>query len=190
MQWKPFALVIALVGVGITAPAVSAQGPRRNVTVAFGAGLNTVGAANHHVIPQDINIKAGDVVDFVVAGFHQIFVYNPGTTPDDITAFIAANGLGTALFVNNLNNLMYTGINPSRVNGGVLFPAGNDPDLVPGPPTTNGPLPGIPPLSLVRSGNQNRVESVAFTEPGTYLVICNVRPHFQDGMIMWVKVTP
>jgi plastocyanin len=35
----------------------------------------------------------------------------------------------------------------------------------------------------------NRIESVAFTEPGTYLVICNVTPHFLDGMYAWVKVT-
>ena len=34
----------------------------------------------------------------------------------------------------------------------------------------------------------NRVESVSFTEPGTYLVICNIRGHFLDGMFAVVKV--
>lgn len=191
-QW--FALVVPLFVASLTGPALSAQGPSRNVTVSFGAGLNTVGAANHHIIPHQIDIKAGDVVNFAVAGFHQIFVYNPGTTPDDIQAYIDANGLGTALFINRMDGLYYTGINPSAVLGGVLIPGANDPDLVPGtPPTnppTNGPLPGIPPVNLARSASQNRVESVAFGEPGTYLVICNVRPHFADGMAMWVKVTP
>jgi uncharacterized cupredoxin-like copper-binding protein len=35
----------------------------------------------------------------------------------------------------------------------------------------------------------NRVESVGFLEPGTYLVICNVSVHFTDGMIAYVTVT-
>ena len=189
-----FALAVSLLLVSLTAPAVSAQTPSRNVTVSFGAGLNTVGSANHHIIPHEINIKAGDIVNFNVAGLHQIFVYNPGTTPENIQAYIDANNLGAALFINRMDGLYYTGINPSLVLGGVLVAGVNDPDLVPGtPPTnppTNGPLPGVPPVNLARSGSQNRVESVAFTEPGTFLVICNVRPHFQDGMLMWVKVTP
>jgi len=34
------------------------------------------------------------------------------------------------------------------------------------------------------------VESVRFTTPGTYLVICAVRPHFvNDGMFGFVEVT-
>ena len=34
----------------------------------------------------------------------------------------------------------------------------------------------------------NRSEPVAFLEAGTYLVICNVRPHLLDGMYAYVKV--
>jgi len=34
----------------------------------------------------------------------------------------------------------------------------------------------------------NRAESVFFTEPGTYLVICNIRTHFLDGMFAVVKI--
>ena len=33
------------------------------------------------------------------------------------------------------------------------------------------------------------MEAVSFPEPGTYLVICNVNPHFRDGMYAYVKVT-
>lgn len=36
----------------------------------------------------------------------------------------------------------------------------------------------------------NRQESVSFSEPGTYLVICNVRQHFLDGMFAFVEVVP
>ena len=36
---------------------------------------------------------------------------------------------------------------------------------------------------------QNRVEGVAFLNPGRYLVICAVLPHFNDGMYAWVEVS-
>ncbi len=37
---------------------------------------------------------------------------------------------------------------------------------------------------------QDRVEVVHFSEPGTYLVICGVLPHFQDAMYGFVRVLP
>ena len=36
----------------------------------------------------------------------------------------------------------------------------------------------------------DRVEVVHFAEPGTYLVICGVLPHFQGGMYGYVRVLP
>jgi len=57
-----------------------------------------------------------------------------------------------------------------------------------GPPLINDPAHriyrGVDP-SLVP---QDRVEVVQFSEPGTYLVICAVRPHFQEGMYGYVRV--
>ena len=35
---------------------------------------------------------------------------------------------------------------------------------------------------------QDRVEVVGFSKRGTYLVICAVNVHFNDGMFGWVKV--
>jgi hypothetical protein len=50
-----------------------------------------------------------------------------------------------------------------------------------------GPVPfGPPPAGL--SNAANRVESVRFDEVGTWLVICNVKPHFLDGMYAFVHV--
>jgi len=37
---------------------------------------------------------------------------------------------------------------------------------------------------------QDRVEVVHFDEPGLYLVICGVLPHFQEGMWGFVRVMP
>ena len=132
-----------------------------SVTVSFGAGLNTAtgpNPANHHVVPRIIEVRKGGVVNFVVAGFHQIVVYAPGVKPDDL--LVPASGP----FINDFENLYYKGI----------LPAG-------GPPAT--------PVTTNPSNAMNRVESVSFAEPGTYLVICNVRVHFLDGMYAYVKVT-
>jgi len=145
---------LVALSVSLTAPAVRADDQnKQSVTVAFGTGLNTAGAANHHVLPEIIRIKSGGVVNFAVAGFHQIFVYQPGTTAADIHV------PDTGTFINDLANLYYTGLSPV----------------------------GPPPTGL--SNAQNRVESVSFSEPGTYLVICNVRSHFLNGMIAYVEVT-
>jgi plastocyanin len=132
-----------------------------SVTVSFGAGLNTAtpnNPPNHHVLPKVIRVGTGGVVNFVVAGFHQIFVYVPGVKVEDIQ--VPASGT----FINDLANLYYSGI----------LPAG-------------GPPPAIP-ATVHPSNAQNRVESVSFSQPGTYLVICNVRGHFLDGMVAYVKV--
>ena len=126
---------------------------RLSVTVSFGAGLNTDGGpANQHIMPPTIHVAAGGVVNFVVAGFHQIFVYNQGTAPNDVVV------PQTGTFIDDTNNLFYHGLSPV----------------------------GPPPAGL--SNLQNRVESVSFSDPGTYLVICNVRAHFLNGMFAYVQV--
>lgn len=61
----------------------------------------------------------------------------------------------------------------------------------PGPPLINDPLNrvyrGLDPSLFP----QDRVEVVQFPNPGRYLVICGVRPHFvNDGMFGFVKVNP
>jgi hypothetical protein len=70
-----------------------------------------------------------------------------------------------SLFIDDVNGLYYRGI----------LPAG-------------GPPPGIP-ATTNPSNAANRVEPVSFLKPGRYLVICNVTPHFLDGMWAWVVVT-
>ena len=94
----------------------------------------------------------------VVGGFHQIMVYHPGVKPGGIALPPAAS-----LFINDNNKLFYRGIAPAG-----------------GPQAT--------PPSIDPSNAANRVESVSFPEKGIYLVICNVRPHFVDGMVALVHV--
>ena len=129
-----------------------------SVTVAFGRGLNTQGTpVNNVVIPDTIKLKENGVVNFLVAGFHQIVVYNPGKTDDEVVV------PGSGTFIDDTNNQFYSGI----------VPAGG---------------PGALPITTDPSNARNRVESVSFPGPGTYLVICNVRNHFNDGMFAYVEV--
>ncbi|HUE89678.1 MAG TPA: twin-arginine translocation signal domain-containing protein [Vicinamibacterales bacterium] len=53
--------------------------------------------------------------------------------------------------------------------------------------TATAVLCATPPVANPDNGF-NRNEPIAFLEAGTYLVICNVRPHLLDGMWATVKV--
>jgi plastocyanin len=161
--------LVALFVVALPAAIVQAQSDgnsRMSVTVSFGGGLNTAtppgNPANHHVLPRTIEVKAGGVVNFAVAGFHQIIVYNPGTQASDIVA----PAFPPNLFMNfNLGTAYYVGINPRNANA------------------------GTPPAAATVFNGDNRIESVSFATPGVYLVLCNVTPHFNDGMYAYVRVS-
>ena len=180
--------VVMLFGIGLTASlAMADEDERLSVSVAFGRGLNTAQAGNivnHVILPNKIKVNLDGVVHFLVAGFHQVVVYKPGTKREDIVVPAA----GT--FINDPINRdptsqFYLGINPA---GGLA-----NTQATPANPIVAG--------SDTRSNAQNRVESVGFpasvgtgtppsakAEPGVYLVICNVRGHFLDGMFAFVEV--
>jgi len=118
--------------------------------------------SNHHVVtPNVAKIKAGGFVNFIISGLHIIAVYDDGTKPTDINVGSLV-GLGTGLppVINDATHRIYRGPNPV---------------LAVGPP---------PVINL------DRVEVVHFAEPGTYLVICAVLPHFALGMYSYVRVLP
>lgn len=166
---------VATLGFGLAPPRLRAHeghGDRRDndkdgdesrdsVTVSFGAGLNTAqpgNSANHHILPDVIRVNRNGVINFVVGGFHWIFIYPPGVRAADIA--VPTSGP----FVNfAVATLYYHGLAPA---GGPLGTAA----------TAN-------PANAV-----NRVESVSFATPGDYLAICNVRNHFLDGMHATIRV--
>ena len=107
-------------------------GPLANATVSFGAwpatgataldrtALPTAPAAPniHQLIPQTATIKAGGSVNFIVAGFHQIVVYKPGTKPGDIdtTTLIPIPGAPpTVGLIDDDENRLFRGVSPLTV---------------------------------------------------------------------------
>jgi plastocyanin len=133
-----------------------------HVSVAFGRGLNTAqpGNAVNHVILPD-EIK---VTEGGVVHF-LVSGFHQIFVYNAGTELADINVPSEGTFINDLVDLLYQWINPA---GGPL-----------GTPGTTNP-----------SNASNRVESVSFAERGTYLVICNVRGHFNDGMFAFVKVVP
>jgi plastocyanin len=124
----------------------------------------------HKHLPFEAEVDAGGAVSFMISGLHQILVYanrdlghvqaaaNPATDLPPIPPF---PGL-----VNYAIDRVYRGLDPRT-----LF------YMAPGAGGTFSP-------SLVL----DRIESVNFFEPGRYLVVCGVRPHFDEGMAGYVNV--
>jgi hypothetical protein len=176
---KASAVAVSLLALCLSGPTVKAKGKDKtpgSITVAFGAGLNTAqpgNTPNHHIIPQEFKVRitrarkldgtavfVPATVNFIVSGFHWPWVYNPGVTLAQVKAFTLAN---PGLFVNVDVNVCAKGVNPGT------------------PPT-------FADASVNPSGVMNRTDSFGFSTPGRYLVICNVRGHFIDGMYAWINV--
>lgn len=158
----------ALFGTGLTVSLAVADDNRLSVHAAFGRGLNTIGPGNkvnHAILPQKIKVDQGGVVHFLVSGSHVVTVYNPGTQPEDIIVPPPPPPFTNAA-INDPTNRFYLGILPPDPPGEPF-----------GTPETINP-----------SNARNRAESVSFPEPGTYLVICNVRNHFLNGMFAFIEV--
>jgi hypothetical protein len=169
--WTHFSanvLFLVTLGAGVTTYPVLADETRLSVHAAFGRGLNTVGPGNklnHAILPQKIEVDQGGVVHFLVSGSHVVTVYNPGTQPEEIIVPPPPPPFTNAV-INDPTNRFYLGILPPDPPGEPF-----------GTPETINP-----------SNARNRVESVSFSESGTYLVICNVRAHFLNGMFAFVEV--
>ena len=146
-----------------------------NITVAFGAGLNTASPGNtpnHHIIPQEFTVRITKAkkldgtavfvpatVNFVVSGFHWIWVYRPRGP--------AGRRQGAPSHDGHVRRLRRQRVCQGRQSGDTTAFAD---------------------ASVNPSGVMNRTDSFGFSTPGRYLVICNVRGHFVDGMYTWINV--
>src|SRR5262245_3658215 len=99
------------------------SGPLAQATVSFGqfpanSTMNRMllpGANNiHQLIPNEVKIQAGGTVNFVVAGFHQVLVYDNVTQPSDINAALAY-AAPLAGLINDPNHRIYVGLSPAGV---------------------------------------------------------------------------
>jgi hypothetical protein len=124
----------------------------------------------HLMLPFEAEVDAGGAASFIISGVHQILIYGPGIDLATVQAGFAAAGSvlpGGPGLVEYAQDRVYRGLNPFALQYLAL--------AAPPPGTT---------------GNQvvDRIESVNFKEPGRYLVVCGVLPHFNEGMHGYVTV--
>lgn len=132
------------------------------VAVRFGGASNSL--TDKRIAPERIQAKVGQSLDFTIRGFHQVMVYKAGTRLEDLQLPAADD----TRFVNDLRNVFHKGADPEK--GGQQT---SEPAL----------------RSRAARTAVYRTESVTFDEPGEYLVICNVYPHFREGMHGRIVVT-
>ncbi len=130
------AFKIAVAG-GVAAGLASAQhqheaisGPLASATVSFGqwqtgpAPLDrfpNVSPRNrnvHQLTPNEVQIKAGGSVNFVISGFHHVLIYDDGTQPTQINTSLLTPTTGTPAgvpLINDPNRRIYRGLDPSTV---------------------------------------------------------------------------
>lgn len=155
------ALVLCLA----SAPAFAIDGPRSNATVTFGAWMSSPSLDR---FPNSSPPPA----------LHREVI------PNEVT--IQAGGSVNFILGGFHNIAVYgNGTQPTDINVGVLVaPTNGGPPLIADP--TNRIYRGLDPsLQPV-----DRVEVVHFPEPGRYLVICTVLPHFNLNMYGYVRVLP
>jgi len=126
--------VMSILASGLAAPAMAGQehdhtpveGPLANATVSFGnwssspahdrfPNVNDRFRNGHQLIPYEATIKTGGTVNFVIAGFHQVLVYAPGTQPGDINGAmtVPVTAPPGPPLINDPDNRIYRGLDPS-----------------------------------------------------------------------------
>ena len=154
---------------GLASTAAFAGEPLNNATVSFGQWMSSP------PLDRFPNFRGSPTTNV-----HRI-------TPNVVT--IKAGG-SVNFIVSGLHNIAIydDGVQPTDINIALTTPTTNPaPPIV---PIINDPNNRIyrgldPTLQAI-----DRVEVVNFSEPGTYLVICGLLPHFVEGMYGYVRVLP
>jgi plastocyanin len=77
----------------------------------------------HAIVPYTATIKAGGTVNYIISGLHQVQVYSPGTTVEDLLAAAAAPG-GTVSIGPGLPPVV--NVADQRIYRGIVNPAAPD----------------------------------------------------------------
>ena len=118
------------------------------------------------MIPNQVTIKAGGTVNFMIAGFHVVAVYDDGTQPGSINTGITSPPINATIapIIEDENNRIYRGIDPTAM------------------PFLQGPHAERPCRPRVPAAAAGSHRGRAISRSGYATVICAVLPHFAMGM--------
>lgn len=172
------------------APDASESGPLSSATVTFGGWM-----ANPHLCPPPNNTTPPapcPIVDRfanVAATQFPRFSNHHELTPQ--IAKIKAGGTVNFIIGGfHVVTVYDDGTQPGDIDTSITIPPQGQPMPLIINDSENRIYRGLDPSILPAKSAQDRVEVVQFDRPGTYLVICAVLPHFEDGMYGFVKVLP
>ncbi len=102
------------------------SGHRDSATISFGAWMTTPPTdrfpnlsprpANHHALfPNEVKFHCGGTVNFIIAGFHQVLVYDDGKRPNQINTnlTVPTTVLPGPPLIADPNGRVYRGLDPS-----------------------------------------------------------------------------
>ena len=160
---------VAALAIGLGTSCAWASDPLQNATVSFGQWMSSP--------PLD---RFPNFLGSPTTNVHEM-------TPNVVT--IKA-GASVNFIISGLHNIAIydDGVQPGEINIALTTPTTN-----PAPPIR--PIINDPNRRIYRGVDpslqpRDRVEVVNFSEPGVYLVICGVLPHFIEGMYGYVRVLP
>src|SRR5262252_5074437 len=115
-------LVILVLSALVVPSAVATDGPKVQATVSFGQWQtdppldrftipNDRTRNNHQLLPQEVQIKAGGAVNFIISGFHEPVIYGDGTQPGDINTNLVVPPPPVAL-IDDPTNRIFRGLDP------------------------------------------------------------------------------
>lgn len=159
--------LLAVLALGQLAGTAWADNPRSTATVTFGAWMSSPALDR---FPNNSNTRLNN--DHLI-------------TPNTVT--IKAGGT-VNFIVSGLHNIIVydDGTSPDDIDLTQLVDTTGVPTVPIIDDPTNRIYRGLDPTLVAI----DRVEAVRFDEPGTYLVICGLLPHFQGGMWGLVEVLP
>jgi len=115
------AVAAASVGSGLSAQSQMLSGPLSNATVTFGEWRTeppldrflafTPPTNHHHVLPNEVTVRAGGAVNFIISGFHLLLVYDNGVQPGSIDTTKVIPGPPVPL-IDDPTHRIYRGLDP------------------------------------------------------------------------------
>ena len=156
--------LVVVLSIALVVPSAVADGSKVQATVSFGQ-WQTDPPFDRFTVPNDRTRNQHALIP------HEVKIKAGGAVNFIISGF-------------HEPTIYDAGTQPGDIHSQLVVPGSSPPGLIDDP--TNRIFRGVDP----RTVSQDRVESVTFHKPGTYLVICSVQPHFvNDAMFGFVKVT-